>query len=199
MKVLATPIVALIFERGRFTPDDTAATATALLFYAPGLIGYSAVKIAVPSFYALKDSRTPTTIAIATMAANVAINVTLVRVMGYRGLALGTAIAAWFNAATLLWMLRRRIGGLEGAALARAAAKITCAALVMGAVSWGTERALHGVMPGDDIAAQLVRLMSAIGGGILTLGAAARVLRIHEFEQVLAMETARLRRRVHRS
>ena len=59
LMVLATPIVALIFEHGAFTPAHTAATAAALAFYAPGLVGYSAVKIAVPSFYALRDSRTP--------------------------------------------------------------------------------------------------------------------------------------------
>ena len=47
--VLAHPIVALLLERGRFTPHDTAATAAALMFYAPGLLGYSAVKIASPS------------------------------------------------------------------------------------------------------------------------------------------------------
>ena len=51
--VLAHPIVSLLLERGRFGPDDTAATAAALICYAPGLIGYSAVKIASPSFYAL--------------------------------------------------------------------------------------------------------------------------------------------------
>ena len=58
---LGVPVVQLIFERGSFTPEDTAATAAALLFYAPGLAGYSAVRIAVPCFYALGSSVTPTT------------------------------------------------------------------------------------------------------------------------------------------
>ena len=44
---------------------------------------------------------------------NVALNLALVRVAGFRGLALGTAIAATLNAALLLWLLRGRIGGLE--------------------------------------------------------------------------------------
>jgi putative peptidoglycan lipid II flippase len=56
---LATPIVALIFQHGSFTADATVGTAAALVFYAPGLVGYSAVKLAVPAFYALRDSRTP--------------------------------------------------------------------------------------------------------------------------------------------
>ncbi len=57
--VLARPIVAVIFERGEFTPADTIATAAALQFYAIGLIGYSIVRIISPTFYALGRSRIP--------------------------------------------------------------------------------------------------------------------------------------------
>ena len=57
--VLAEPIVRVIFERGSFTPADTAATASALKFYAIGLLGYSVVRIVSPAFYALGRSRTP--------------------------------------------------------------------------------------------------------------------------------------------
>ena len=56
---LATPIVRLLFERGRFLPSDTASTAAALQFYAIGLVGYSATRIASPVFYALGRSRVP--------------------------------------------------------------------------------------------------------------------------------------------
>ncbi len=59
LMVLARPIVAVIFERGRFTPADTINTAAALQFYAIGLIGYSIVRIISPTFYALGRSRVP--------------------------------------------------------------------------------------------------------------------------------------------
>ena len=109
--VLARPVVSLLLERGRFGPDDTAATAAALMCYAPGLVGYSAVKIASPSFYALRDSRTPLVVSVVAVVTNVVLNLTLVRVIGYRGLALGTAIAATLNAGLLLWMLQRAWAG----------------------------------------------------------------------------------------
>ena len=89
--VLATPIVRLIFERGRFTPFDTAATSAALMCYAPGLIGYSAVKLASPAFYAMGNSRIPVLASAASVAFNVGVNLGLVRFLGHRGLALGTA------------------------------------------------------------------------------------------------------------
>ena len=98
----------MILERGRFTAADTAATAAALQFYALGLLAYSVVRIVSPIFYALGRSRTPVTISIITVLVNAGLNVMLVRVLGFRGLALGTSIAALFNAVTLLTLLRRR-------------------------------------------------------------------------------------------
>src|SRR5690606_24614998 len=94
LMVLALPIIELIYERGNFLPVDSANTAAALMFYAPGLIGYSAVKIASPTFYSMRDARTPVLVSMASVAVNLGLNLYLVRVMGFRGLALGTAIAA---------------------------------------------------------------------------------------------------------
>ena len=55
---------------------------------------------------------------VATVLANALLNIALVRVMGYRGLALGTSIAALFNAALLMFFLRRRLDGIEGGRVA---------------------------------------------------------------------------------
>ena len=111
--VLAHPIVELLLEYNQFGPTDTTATAAALMFYAPGLIGYSAVKIASPSFYSLGNSRTPATVSVVSIGVNLVLNLMLVKVLGFRGLALGTAIAAMFNASTLLFLLGRRLDGLD--------------------------------------------------------------------------------------
>ena len=61
---LAVPIVELIVEYRAMSPEDTLGIAAALIGYAPGLVGYSAVKIASPTFYALKDSRTPVIVSV---------------------------------------------------------------------------------------------------------------------------------------
>ena len=98
LAVLGGPIVRVIFERGAFTAGDTAATAAALQYYAVGLVGYSAVRIASPVFYALGRSRTPVTVSIVSVLLNAGLNLGLVRLLGYRGLALGTSLAALANA-----------------------------------------------------------------------------------------------------
>jgi putative peptidoglycan lipid II flippase len=179
---LATPIVSLIFERGHFTAADTPATAAALMFYAPGLLGYSAVKIASPTFYALRDSRTPVMISGLSVATNIVLNLTLVRVLGYRGLALGTALSALLNAGTLLWLLRGRLGGIDGPRVLSALLKISAASIAMAAASVATHRALTIAWAGGGLLHHAVQLFGAIVAGMLVLALAARLLRIEEFD-----------------
>ena len=193
--VLRVPIVSLLFERGSFTAWDTAATATALMFYAPGLVGYSTVKIAVPSFYAIHDSRTPVLVSAVTVALNVVINVTMVRVLGYRGLALGTAASAIFNAGALLWMLRRRLGGIDGHRVSVAFFKVLAASLVMGAAAWGAERWLAQVLPGSSTLVQLARVIASICTALVVLAGAARILRLAEYEDARRLLVTRIARR----
>ena len=191
--VLATPIVALIFEHGAFTPAHTAATAAALAFYAPGLVGYSAVKIAVPSFYSLRDSRTPVLVSAATVLLNVVLNLTLVRVMGFTGLALGTAASSIFNAAVLLWLLRSRLGGIDERRVAASFARIGAASLVMGLAAWATDAAIAAWLPSRSIAVMASRVASSIAVALVVLDGAARLLRAEEFNEARAMMLARLR------
>jgi putative peptidoglycan lipid II flippase len=192
--VLATPIVALIFEHGRFTPANTAATAAALAFYAPGLLGYSAVKIAVPSFYALHDSRTPVMVSVTTVIVNVALNLALVRVMSFQGLALGTALSAVFNATLLLWVLRRRLGGLDGRRIASSLTRISLASLAMGLVAWGTDHAIAAWMPAHSVPVLLLRVGASIGVALAVLDVAARAMGVQEFIEARAMVLNRLAR-----
>jgi putative peptidoglycan lipid II flippase len=182
---LATPIVSVVFERGAFTPADTAATAAALTFYAPGLVGYSAVKLASPAFYALRDSRTPVVVSVSSVAANVVLNLTLVRVLGYRGLALGTAIASLLNAAVLLGLLSRRIGGLDDRRVLAAFAKISVASAVMAAAVMGVSGWAAAAWPDPGWLARGLQLGASIAAGLLVLAAAARLLRIAEFDEAV--------------
>jgi putative peptidoglycan lipid II flippase len=187
LMVLAHPIVALLLQRGRFTTYDTAATAAALVCYAPGLLAYSAVKIVSPTFYSLRDSRTPVLVSVASVLANLGINLLLVRQFGFRGLAAGTALAAMFNAGALLWLLRRRIAGIEETRIAVTFTKILVASLVMGVVAHTTVTWLAVALPGASTSIRAVHVFAGIGSGVAALLAASRALRIEEFDQALAV------------
>ena len=194
LMALAVPIVALIFEHGRFTAADTVATARALQFYAIGLVAYSVVRIVSPAFYALRLSRIPVTASIVSVVVNIALNVVLVRVMGYAGLALGTSLAAIVNAAVQVILLRRQLNGLEGRRIAMTFLKVVVAAVAMGAAAWYADLVLHDQFPGTSIPLQAARVGVAILVALAVLATAASVLRIREFHEARDMVLSRLRR-----
>ena len=211
LMALGGPIIELIFQRGEFTSESTRMTAMALLCYAPGLVGYSAVKIASPTFYAMKDARTPVLVSVSTIALNLVLNLTLVRILSYQGLALGTAIAALFNSGLLVYLLSRRIDGLEGRRIAVASAKILTASLAMGAASLLAEHWLDASLPDMQgwiswlpgswgaSAAQTLRAGIRVGGaitlGVVVLALSASALRLQEFTAARERVLSQLRRR----
>ena len=192
--VLARPIVAAIFEHGNFTPADTIATAAALQLYAIGLIGYSVVRIISPTFYAVGRSRIPVMVSAGSVLVNIALNVTLVRMLGYRGLALGTSITAIINASVQLYLLRREIHGIEGARIAASFARVVVASALMGAVTWAVHTAMLGALPGAALTMQLTRLVITIAVSLAALVAVAQLLRIQEFAEARDLILGRLKR-----
>jgi putative peptidoglycan lipid II flippase len=194
--VLAGPIVALIFERGQFTAADSAATAVALRYYAIGLVGYSIVRIVSPAFYALHRSHIPVVASIASVIANIALNVVLVRVMGYAGLALGTSVAAIVNATIQIVWLRHAIGGIDGRRVTMTFLKVTLASMVMAAAAYFTELWLHTLLPGQTLALRLLRVGLAITVAFGVLAIAASLLRVREFNESRDMVLRRFGRLV---
>jgi putative peptidoglycan lipid II flippase len=192
LMVLAHPIVALLFERGQFTATDTAATAGAVMAYAVGLAGYSVVKIASPTFYALGDSRTPVAVSALSVLVNAGLNILFVRELGYRGLALGTSLTALLNAGVLMWLLRGRLRGLRLRHLASVFARVLLASAVMGAVAWGLDRQLHASLPGMALPIQVIRVVVAIGGALAVLALLLTLLRVTEFTDVTRSVARRL-------
>jgi putative peptidoglycan lipid II flippase len=192
--VLSVPIVRVIFEHGQFLPRDTLATAAALRFYALGLVGYSVVRIASPIFYALGKNRIPVVVSVITLLENAGLNIVLVVVMGYRGLALGTSIAAIINAIVLFVLLHRALGGLNEGRLLSSFVRIVLASAVMGGVAILTDQWLSTVLP-PPITWQIVQVTVDIGAALAALAIAAWLLRIREFHDSMGMVFRRFRRR----
>jgi putative peptidoglycan lipid II flippase len=191
---LAVPIITLIFEHGIFTAADTAATAAALRWYAVGLVGYSVVRIVSPTFYALGKSRIPVAVSVISVLLNVALNLILVRTMGYRGLALGTSLAALLNAGVQLILLRRELGGIEGRRVTVTLVKIIVASVVMAATAWASDVWLVQLFPDSSLPTQGLRVAGSILIAVIVLALTATMLRIHEFEEARDMIVGRLRR-----
>jgi putative peptidoglycan lipid II flippase len=187
LAILARPIISLLFEHGRFGAADTTATGEALACYALGLYAYSGVKVFAPAFYALDRARVAVWGSILGMASNVALNVALYPVLGFRGVALGTSLAAGANFAVLAFAWRRRYGSLGGAGTARQLGKVVLASVALAAAAWAAERGLSAALPpGKTLVRQLVLAFGPIAAGGLAYLAAARALGIRELDELVA-------------
>ena len=185
LMVIAWPIVELIFQHGAFGSADTDKVAAALLFYAPAITGYSVVKIAGASFYSLQDARTPVVVSVISIVANLVLNLALNAAMGFRGLALGTAIAANLNSGLLLFLLARRIGGIDGRRIWLSFAKILAASAIMGAATYFAEAWLADLFASGSLVDRVIRVGGAIAAGLATLALSAWALGIQEFHAAM--------------
>jgi putative peptidoglycan lipid II flippase len=182
--LLGEPIVGLIYEGRRFQPYDTHQTAVALSFYALGLAGYAALKVLVPAFYALGSARTPMLVSAASIGINylVAWGLTRREHMGQAGLALATSAVALFGSVTMFWILRGRLGGIEGRALLRNVARICCACAVMAGAVALSSHAISGWL-GVSRMARLVNLGVTIPLGIAVFYSCCRAANVTELEE----------------
>lgn len=201
LAVLAEPVIALIYEHGRFKATDTAHTALALMGYTIGLYAYSAVKVTAPAFYALDKTRIPLIGSASAVATNLLINVVAHGYLrpyglGFVGLAVGTSLGALVNLAVLSVAFRKLTHDVAApAGLGLQFVKTLVAALVMGAAVWGLLHGLGYVLPGRGTMVQLVRVLAGLGVGAAVYAVVCKLLRVGELEELLGA----LRRRTKRA
>lgn len=192
LMVLARPIVRLLFERGRFDGSDTAATGAALLMFAVGLVPYTAVKVLAPAFYALGSPRVPLLASATAVATNLVFILSFHDAMGFRAIALGTALGSVANAAVLALSLESRLGGFVRGLMTSSLARMLGATAVMALAAWPAARALEGWVGTRGLVAQLVTGLGPVAVGGLVYAGVALLLRVPEAR--LLMGAVRRRR-----
>ncbi len=179
---LHEPIIRVLFQHAAFGSESTALTARALLYYALGLPAFAAVRLVVQAFYALGDTATPVRMAGIALVANVVLCAVLVRPLQHAGLALATSLASVVNFASLYYLLRRRIGGLEEGALVGSLFRTAGMAAVMGGLCWLLSGTL-GLGTKQSFADLLLRLSLTLGLALALYGFLAWVLRVEEWRE----------------
>jgi putative peptidoglycan lipid II flippase len=187
-------IVRLLYERGSFLPQDTLQTSRVLLYYSLALFAYSAVKILVPSFYALNDTRTPVRTSVTTVAIKVAVNFLLIIKMQFLGLALATSIASWVNFGLLIRGLARHTRTVWDWRSLGSYVRIALASVVMGGVTLAAFNVSALLFDGPSQWQLAANLSVAIAAG---MGAIVPLLHIFGVEEAGAI-SGLLRRRLQR-
>ncbi len=187
--VLRMPLIQLLFQRGQFQDTSTELVATALGFYALGLIGHSGIEILTRAFYGMHDTRTPVILGILSLIVNLVLSLSLIQVMQIAGLALANTIAALTEMTLLTVVLRKRLGGLDDRRVVHTTLKTLVASIVM---ALGVIVFLQSV----ENAGILVR---AIGGMMIGVGVfftAVLLLRVEELNSVIDLVRRKMRNAV---
>ena len=134
--VCGLPIVAALFQHGKFTADHSVATAQALAAFSIGLPSYILVKVLTPGYYARSDTRTPVRYATLSIGVNLALNLAFIIPLKHMGPPLATALASTVNVALLYRTLVKRGHFTADPQLRRRAWRLAGAALLMGLVMY---------------------------------------------------------------
>ena len=133
---LREPIVNMLFQRGKFDYAATIGTSQALLFYSLGIWAMVGVRIVTVSFYSMQDTRTPVKVAVIALLMNIILSLIFLGPLQHSGLALANAIASSVNFTALFFMLRKKLGRVEGRKIAASFIKISTASAVTGLMGW---------------------------------------------------------------
>ena len=187
---LRTPIVRVLFERGRFGPAETAATAEALAWYAVGLAGFAGSRIVAQTFYARSEAATAVRWGIVSIVANVVAALALMGPLGHAGLAGAASVGAYVNLLALLVIARLRLGRLGGRALVDGAARTLLASAPLAALCW---LALAWWPPHPSFVVDAAWLAATIAAGTAAFWAASAALGISERTALLGLARRRER------
>jgi putative peptidoglycan lipid II flippase len=181
--VLAQPILAVLFQRGAFGSEETAATAAALSAYALGLPAFVLVKVFAPGFFAHQNTKTPVKVAAAAMIANLVLTFALMQVFAHVGVAIALTLSGWMQALALLVLLRRH-GYFRLDRRARGKIpRITGATLGMTAVLVALRLVLDTALGGPSVL-RFGALALLIGAGLVSFAALAVALGVTDLREL---------------
>jgi putative peptidoglycan lipid II flippase len=186
--VLATPIVRLLYQHGKFTAEQTHIVAPCLAAFALGLTFNGTMLMLNRGFFSLQSPWIPTTVALMNLGVNAGLDAAFYR-FGIWGIPLSTSIVNIAGTWGMLVLFRRRVGGFEMTETVQSFVLVAVASAVLAAVGWWVWDLLDAGL-GQSLPAQVVSLGGALVLGYAAFFGACRLLGVRELETML-----RLRRR----
>ncbi len=192
--VLAEPIIALLFEHGKFTAHDTFWSAWALRYYLAGLI-FAAIDWPLNyAFYARQDTLTPALVGILSVGVYLAVALLLIRPLGMLGLVLADSAKHFSHAVTMLFLTKRHTGTLADLRLGQTAVKALLAAGAMAGLMAVTLNLSNSLLGSTTLVAQLIAVVIPAAIGVAVYLALVSLLRVEEVGLLYTQLRQRLRR-----
>jgi putative peptidoglycan lipid II flippase len=135
--VLAGPILRLLWRSGKFGEGAIGSAEFCLIYYGASLIGLSGLQIVNRAFYSLKDIRTPPLVGVGYTLVVVALAKVWMRgPLQYAAVAAATSVGVTVGLLAAFEVLRRRLGGIDGRAIAVSFVRVMIASLALAAVAY---------------------------------------------------------------
>ena len=182
--VLSERIVRLLLERGVFSAESTDLVGGVLRAFVLGLVPFALFQLFLRAFYAMQDTKTPFLINCVAVAANTVLNFVLYPLFGVEGLAAGHALAYTLGAIIQVRVLSRRIGGMDGPRITKAALRIGAAGVCMGAVTWVVAEISDGAITGTGLVAGSVAVGVPVAVGAISYLGFAALFKVDELRLV---------------
>lgn len=190
---LATPIVRLLLQHGVMGSQSTELVAHVLVAFSVGLLSFSSFQLLLRAFYAMQDTRTPALINVGAVAVNTAVNFIYFRYLQVEGLALGHATAYSFAAVVAVWLIARRLGGLDGRRMARSLGQILLGGVATGVAAWAASRGLERAIGNAGILPEALQVVAGVAAGLAAFLAIASAFRMPELALIRGVLTSRFR------
>ena len=195
--VLSRQIVEVLFQRNAFTSKDTTMTASILWIYVIGILAFALRDVLTRGFYSMEDSKTPMINSIISIVFNISLNLILVKPLGYKGLAIATAVSAYIGLLLFNRSMRKKIEGYSSRDNYIVFVKSLFAALIMGL----GVKLVYGIVASSLVGGllfKLIALASAVGVGVIIYALIMHFLRVEEYEMISDMFFGVVKKKVKR-
>jgi len=190
--VLAEPVVALIFQHGKFDAVDTATTTLALRLYLLGLPFAAVDLLLVFAFYARQNTLTPALVGLISLVAYMVVALGLLPWYSFFALMIADSVKHLIHTGVSAYLLGRGMGGYQGQRLGATIGRAALAAAGMGALTWVALALLSAGLP-DNVLGRAILVVVAGGIGVVAFGAFASWLRLDEWRWLGDLLRRRLR------
>ena len=193
--VLSKQIVEVLFQRNAFTSKDTTMTASILWIYVIGILAFALRDVLTRGFYSMEDSKTPMINSIISIVFNISLNLILVKPLGYKGLAIATAVSAYIGLFLFNRSMKKKIEGYSSRDNYIVFAKALFAALIMGL----GVKLVYGIVGASLVGGlllKLIALLSAVGVGVIIYAIVMHFLKVEEYEMIFDMFFGVVKRKV---
>jgi putative peptidoglycan lipid II flippase len=176
---LSHPLTRVIYQHGKFRPEDTPLTAVAVILYTLGIPFIACMRNVAAVFYAYKDARWPMFSSLASVCLTITLNVSLIHVLGFMIFPLSTSLAEALNLSLLVRALPKKVGQVDMGPIIRYALTLILAALCGGAAGWAGNVAFVKIL-GTRFWATLASVVVNGSLGLAVFYAMSRLLGITE-------------------